>query len=116
MAQGAKLGHVEPMRDEPEVDESDRDVEKDKAEGAADGDTVDAVVAEMGRNKTEGTVVLVGVAAEDEYADEEGLVYNEHEQCREEETGESACRVVEFNVVIDYRLDEIGGLLAGDAR
>ena len=104
------------MRDEPEVDESDRNVKEYKAKGAADGDTVDAVVAEMGRNETEGSVVLVGVAAEDEDADEKGLVDDEHEQCREEETGESASRVVEFNVVIDYRLDEIGGLLAGDAR
>ena len=104
------------MRDEPEVDESDRNVKEYKAKGAADGDTVDAVVAEMRRNETEGSVVFVGVAAEDEDANEEGLVDDEHEQCRKEETGESASRVVEFNVVIDYRLDEIGGLLAGDAR
>ena len=64
MAQGAELRHVEPMRNEPEVDKCDGDIEEDEAEGAANGDTVDAVVAEMGRDETQGAVVLVGITAQ----------------------------------------------------
>lgn len=100
MAQGAELGHVEPVGDEPEVDQCDGDIEEDEAESTANGDAVDAVVAETGRDETQSAVVLVGIAAQDKDADEEGLVDDEHEQSGEEETGETASGVVELDIVV----------------
>ena len=64
------MRHVEPVWDKPEVDKCDGDVEEDETESTANGDAVDAVVAETGRDETQGAVVLVGIAAQDKNADE----------------------------------------------
>lgn len=73
------------------------------------------MVAETGRDETQGAVVLVGIATQDKDANEEGLVDDEHEQRGEEEAGEAACGVVELDVVVDYRLHKVGSLLTGNA-